>query len=98
MLLVLGWGIYVHCMSIVCLNIDRENRICQNCNMDIIEDEYHFLLACAAYRHLRIQYLSKYYYIWPSIRKFKQLMSCKSRNVLLNLSKYLIDAFLIRKC
>ena len=49
-------------------------------------------------RHLRIQYLSKYYYTWPSIRKFKQLMSCKSRKVLLNLSKYLIDAFLIRKC
>ena len=24
------------------LNIDRENRICQNCNMNIIEDEYHF--------------------------------------------------------
>ena len=56
------------------LNIDKENRICQNCNMNIIEDEYHFLLACPDYRHLCIQYLSKYYYTSLSIRKFKQQM------------------------
>ena len=56
------------------LNIERENRICQNCNMNIIEDEYNFLLACPTYRYLRIHYFSKYYHIWPFIRKFKQLI------------------------
>ena len=38
--------------------ISRQNRIFQNYNMNVIEDEYHFVLACPAYRHLRIQYTS----------------------------------------
>ena len=39
------------------MNIERMLRFCQNCNSNVIEDEYHFLLACPAYRHLRIKYL-----------------------------------------
>ena len=32
-------------------NIERMQRLCQYCNMNIIEDEFHFLLVCPAYRH-----------------------------------------------
>ena len=34
-------------------NVDRNRRICKNCNMNMVEDEYHFLLDCPAYRDLR---------------------------------------------
>lgn len=31
-------------------NIERSNRKCIYCQMNIIEDEYHFLLVCSYYR------------------------------------------------
>ena len=34
-------------------NVERNGRICKNCNMNMVEDEYHFLLACPAYRDLQ---------------------------------------------
>ena len=34
-------------------NVERNRRICKNCNKNMVEDEYHFLLACPAYRDLR---------------------------------------------
>ena len=79
------------------VNIERMLRLCQNCNSNVIEDEYHFLLACPAYRHLRIKYLKKYYYTWPSINKFKLLLSTQSKNIIQNIAKYLDEAFKIRK-
>ena len=37
-------------------NIERNNRLCQYCQMNVIEDEFHFLLVCPAYRHLEFRY------------------------------------------
>jgi hypothetical protein len=73
-------------------NIDRNNRICRNCNMNMIESEYHFLLACPFYRELRHKYFKPYYCQWPNLRKFETLMSSKSTRVLLNLAKFLYFA------
>ena len=42
-------------------NIERNNRLCQYCQMNVIESEFHFLLVCPAYRHIRISVLPKYY-------------------------------------
>ena len=42
-------------------NIERNNRLCQCCQMNVIEDEFHFLLVYPAYRHIRISVLPKYY-------------------------------------
>ena len=33
-------------------NIDRQQHTCTQCNMGMIEDPYHFLLACTKYREL----------------------------------------------
>ena len=63
------------------MNIDRNMRICKNCNSGIVEDEYHFLLACPAYRDFRQKYFKKFFYTWPSSNKFKILMTTKSTNV-----------------
>ena len=37
-------------------NIPQEQRICQSCNMNKIENEFHFLLVCPKYRELRQKY------------------------------------------
>ena len=40
-------------------NVERNRRKCKNCNMNMVEGEYHFLLACPAYRDLRKIYFKK---------------------------------------
>ena len=40
-------------------NVERNRRKCKNCNMNMVEDEYHFLLACPAYMDLRKIYFKK---------------------------------------
>ena len=37
-------------------NINRENRLCRYCNMNVIENELHFLFVYPKYRHLSIKY------------------------------------------
>ena len=71
-------------------NTPRENRKCSKCQMNQIENEYHFLLVCPAYRELRKKYFKKYYCSWPTINKFTSLMSNKSKSTLINISNFLI--------
>ena len=44
------------------INVERCNGIFRLCNMNCIEDEYHFLPVCSVYRDLRQTYSKKYYY------------------------------------
>ena len=46
--------------------------------------------------NLRKEHLTNYYCRWPTVEKFKNLMSSKSRNTLINLSKYIYFAFELR--
>ena len=62
----------------------------------MVEDEYHFLIACPFYRDLRRIYFKQYYYTWPSLYKFKTLMSSKSITLLRNLGIYLKRAMQLR--
>ena len=39
------------------INVEKCNSICQFCNMNCIEVEYHLLLVCPVYRDLRHKYL-----------------------------------------
>ena len=56
-------------------NIERSLRLCQFCNSGVIEDEFHFLLACPAYRELRTSILPRYYCRWPTKQKFIKLLN-----------------------
>ena len=78
------------------LHITREDRLCKYCNMNLVENEYHFLLVCPKYANLRKEHLTNYYCRWPTVEKVKNLMSSKSRNTLINLSKYIYFAFELR--
>lgn len=33
--------------------VPPENRICPNCNLNEVEDEFHFIMKCTAYNHFR---------------------------------------------
>ena len=77
-------------------NIPRNDRICQHCNMNMIENEYHFLLVCPKYKTLRIKYFTPYFCHWPTLQKFKTLMSLNSPLKIINLAKYLYFAFKLR--
>jgi len=75
---------------------ERNLRICNKCNMNVVENEYHFLLTCPFYRDLRIKYIPHFYRTWPTIFKFKRLMNTTSNKELHNLATYLHHAFVKR--
>ena len=75
------------------MNIERQHRKCQKCNLNDIQDEYHFILICPYLKTLRIRYISKYYTENPSMYKFINLLnSCKVKEIV-NLSNFCIKAF-----
>ena len=52
-----------------------DERLCFICDRDELEDEYHFALCCPAYTVLRLKYIKKYYYQYPSMYKFTKLLT-----------------------
>ena len=73
--------------------IPRKERICTKCNMNVIEDEYHFVLVCPLYRQLRLEILPKYYRRWPTKNKFIRLLTSTSIVLLNKLAKFVYIAF-----
>ena len=70
-------------------NDRRENRKCTLCDLNDIEDEFHFVLKCPFYSLLRKQYIKEYYYKKPSVFKMIQLFSVQNVTELCNLGRYL---------
>ena len=77
--------------------LDRTDRNCKLCNSNVVECEYHFLLVCPFYLELRRKYFKPYYCHWPTITKFENLMSKTSKNVILNVAKFIYHASNLRK-
>lgn len=77
-------------------NIERNLRICTKCNMNVIENEYHFLLVCPFYRELRIKCLPNYYCHWPNLFKFKNLLNSSQSSTIIKLAKYIYQSFSLR--
>ena len=61
-----------------------------------IEDEFHFVIICPNYHNLRKQFIKSYYHKRPSMLKFIELMQDKNYTVLLNLCKFIQQAFNLR--
>lgn len=76
--------------------LERQERICQVCDINEIEDEFHFVLKCKAYKVLRTKYIKRYYYVHTSMFKFLELLQSNNKGVLINLSKYISSANKIR--
>ena len=77
-------------------NIPRSERKCKFCPMNVIENEFHFLLACPLYNDLRRKYFKPYFCRWPTLHKFDRLMTSTKKTEILNISKYIFFAFKLR--
>lgn len=73
----------------------RENRLCKLCNQNTVESEYRFMLCCTKYHQIRNKYLGRI--SWPNINKFNSFMSTKNKSLLIKISKFIKEAFNIRK-
>ena len=55
--------------------IELQNKIYTLlCNDKDIQDEYHMVLKCVYFHTLWIKFITKYYYVRPSMYKFQQLL------------------------
>ena len=73
-------------------NIDVNNRICQLCDTDEIEDEYHFVLVCPLFIDIR-NHLPQQYTVNSSRDKFHSLMSSDKTTTIKSLAFYVYNAF-----
>ena len=55
--------------------------------MNVVENEYHFVLVCPAYRS---------YCSWPNIYKLEHLLTAANKNLTIKLYNYLTAAWKIR--
>jgi hypothetical protein len=77
-------------------NTPRESRLCLCCNMNVVENEYHFVLVCPAYRSVRTHFLPTYYCSWPNIYKLEHLLKAANKNLTMKLYNHLTAAWKIR--
>ena len=73
------------------LNLERNQRVCSMCNLNDIEDEFHFILRCPAYNDLRKKYLKQRYCNSPSVFKLLQLFNTCCLSELRKLGYYIIN-------
>ena len=71
-----------------------DERKCNFCNCR--EDEYHFILECRLYNHLRRKYIGRFYWARPSMFKFVELMKSSNLKIISNLSIFVYKAFVLR--
>ena len=62
------------------------------CNLNEIEDEYHFILQCPLYNDIRMKFILKYYHKRPSVLKLTQLLTSQNNKELSSLGHYLLKA------
>ena len=78
----------------------RQNRVpiherkCIFCN--ILENEYHFVIQCAAYSELREKCISKYFWKRPNMFKFVELINSSNINYIRKLCIFIYHAFKLR--
>ena len=66
--------------------IDRADRICNLCNMNVLGDEFHYLLQCRFFDVERKKYIQPYFFTHTNVLKFYELMNTKDYNLLVKLS------------
>jgi hypothetical protein len=73
-----------------------EERICQMCENNLVEDEVHFILNCPAYEDIRIQLYNSITYVNFNEMESEQKFMYIFKNESLKLSKYIEKAWEIR--
>ena len=65
-----------------------ERNVCSLCFSDI-GDEYHYVLSCSAFDHIRSSYIHPVYTSRPNTLKFHKLFSCTKLSTLIKLAKFI---------
>ena len=78
-------------------NIEQLDRKCNLCNLNDLEDEFHFTLICPIYKDLRIAYIQKYFYKRPNVMKFLELLNSTRPKILNNVAVFILKAFKLRQ-
>ena len=79
-----------------------DERLCNLCNLNEVEDEFHFLMICPRYAHERNNVLNDIHQSFPSVAnlqlrdKFIWLMSQENKSVTLKIAYFLKRANEIR--
>ena len=69
--------------------LERHQRLCQFCDSQEIEDEYHFIIKCKLYKNIRSDCIKRYFYSRPSMFKFLELLMSENKRIIINLCKYI---------
>jgi len=72
-------------------------RLCQLCNSNEVEDEFHFLLKCSKFVQIIGKYIKTYYRVRPSMFKLTQLLTTQSKSEMFKLGKFISEALTIRQ-
>ena len=72
-------------------NISQEDRVCEKCNANVLDDEYHVMLTCENEDIVRFrnQYIPRYYRERPSQHNYVLLMQTSKVTVMKNLSLFI---------
>ena len=82
-----------------------ENRTCQCCNLNVVEDEKHFLLVCPLFYQQRTTLFQRILTQEKSIlethdnlnRTFENILSSKNEKIIFSLGKFILKCFKMRK-
>ena len=82
-------------------NIKRENRICPNCHLNILEDEAHFFYKCPKYTSIREEFEKQNVNIFKienSENEFEKLVTILSLSVHLQyVAPFIKKSLILRK-
>ena len=88
------WSISVYDCEKLCIYRNIKVEFCHEKN--VVENEYHFVLVCPAYRSVRTHFLPTYYCSWPNKYKLEHLLKAANKNLTIKLYNYLTAAWKIR--
>ena len=74
----------------------RNERVYLLCNMNEVEDEFHFMFICPKYSILRRKYIDNYYFRSPSMYKLVELFIKQEKRIILNVAHYIESALSVR--
>ena len=75
---------------------DRLCLFCKSHNINVVEDEYHFMVTCPCFHDLRSKYIPHKFHLYPTYNKFIRLMSSQDNYLLSNLAKFVFLALKLR--
>lgn len=73
-------------------SIAYDQRLCTLCNLNLVEDGFHFVMICPVYEHLRIIYLPILENRDRNLDNFYALFNGSYQDIL-NLAKFIFYAF-----